>query len=416
MEQDIAQIFKLLDQQKHQQAYKIALSKTFVYDGLVKFDYAFGLSAQASGHFNQAIFAFERVVNDNPAWLLPRYALAASYFSAGNLEAAKVEFEQIKKVDRTNTFPKIDNYLSAIENQESQLSGTWLQQLDLGGGYDSNANSGIDDDVINIPLLGNITLFESSKTLSDSFLQLQYQASYLKPINKNTHWYALTKIRYADYQDNADMSRTFTDFFVGYQQKINKNTYRINSFYRPLWLGTGISLNDKYLDYYGMTANINRALKKNHDYGAELTYAQLAYKQDDLDRDQLLTKIWYQIKVNQYTSNFSVSVGQENADNSLFKHLGRDFYGLSYRLNGQLTDKILVNAQLDYIRSNYQAKHPLFAKTRNDNTFKASVNYQQYFSKYWSWISKIVYIKNSSDLILYDYNRTVVSTSIRYQF
>ncbi|PCI60996.1 MAG: hypothetical protein COB35_07415 [Gammaproteobacteria bacterium] len=416
MKQDIAQILNLLDQQKHQQAYQIALSKTFDYEGLVEFDYALGLSAQASGHFNQAIFAFERVVKNTPNWLLPRYALAASYFSAGNLAAAKVEFEQIKKVDNTKKFAKIDDYLLAIDNQESQLSGIWLQQLDLGGGYDSNANSGIDDEVINIPLLGNISLFESSNTLSDSFLQLQYQASYLKPINKNTRWYALGKIRYADYQDNADMSRTFADLFVGYQQKIMKNTYRISSFYRPLWLGSGLSANNKYLDYYGLTGNISRTLKKNHDYGAELTYALLDYQQADLDRDQLLAQVWYQLKVHQFTSHFSLSLGQENADDGLFKHLGRDFYGLSYRLTGQLSDNILVNAQLDYIRSNYQADHPLFVKTRNDSTFKASAYYQQYFAKYWSWIAKIVYIKNSSDLVLYDYDRTVVSTAIRYQF
>lgn len=416
MQHDMTQILALIEQQKTEQAYQQAVDKSSEYEGIIEFDYVFGLAAQANKHYHQAIFAFERVVKQSPNWLLPRYALATSYFSAGNIQAAKIEFEQIKSATQNDEFPNIDKYLTAIANISAQANGQWQHQIDLGFGYDSNANSGIDDEVINIPLLGQVTLFDSSQALDDQFLQVQMQSSYLKPLNLNSNWYGIAKLRYADYQDNSALSRTFADVFIGYQQKLRQNTFHINGFYRPLWLGSSWSVDNKYLDYYGVTGSVSHALKKNHQLGIDASYAQLAYQQADLDRDQVFASFWYQFEVKQFSSRVSFSYGQESADLKQFKHLGRDFIGASYRLTAHVTKTSLLSAQFDYVRSDYQAQHPLFSQQRVDSMLKASINYQQYFMSQWSWMLKVVYIDNRSDLSLYDYQRGIVSTAIRYQF
>ena len=416
MQQDVEKIMGLIEQQKNEQAYQFSLTRSFEHEGLTEFDYAFGLAAQASQHYNQAIFAFERVVKSQPLWLLPRYALATSYFYAGNLTAAKTEFEQIKSVAKPTQFPHINNYLNVIEQLFNRSAAQWQNSLDFGGGFDSNANSGIDDEVILVPLLGQVALFNSSQTLDDNFLQLQLQSNYLKPINLNSHWYALGKIRYADYQDNPDMSRVFADFLTGYQRKIDKNTFTLDAFYRPIWLGSSWSTDNKYLDYYGLTAGASHVLQKNSDYGVDLTYAQLDYQQKDLNRNQMLANLWYESTYQLFYYKISLSLGQENAEDSQFKHLGRDFLGASYQLSKQLSNDILIKAQLDYIYSDYQAEHPLFSEQRVDSTFRVSLNYQQYFAENWSWLIKAIYIDNQSELVIYDYQRTIISTAVRYQF
>jgi len=416
LEQDVEKIMLLIEQQQSEQAYQFALANAFEHEGLIEFDYALGLAAQASRHFNQAVFAFERVVKSQPLRLLPRYALATSYFSAGNLVAAQLEFEQIKAVAEPKQFPNINNYLHAINKALNRSAAQWENFLDLGVGFDSNANSGIDDEVIFVPLLGQVSLFDSSQTLDDNFLQVQLQSNYIKPLNLNSHWYALGKIRYADYQDNPEMSRLFADFLTGYQRKINKNTFTINGFYRPMWLGSSWSTDNKYLDYYGLTAGVAHSLYKNSDYGLDLTYAQLDYEQKDLNRSQLLANLWYRTNFEIFSSKITLSLGQEAADDTQFKHLGRDFLGASYQISKQLNNDILLKGQLDYIYSDYQADHPLFAEQRVDSTFRASIDYQQYFAENWSWLVKAIYIDNQSELVIYDYQRTVISTAVRYQF
>ena len=72
--------------------------------------------------------------------------------------------------------------------------------------------------------------------------------------------------------------------------------------------------------------------------------------------------------------------------------------------------------KLDYIYSDYQADHPLFVEQRVDSTFRVSLDYQQYFAENWSWLIKAIYIDNQSELVIYDYQRTIISTAVRYQF
>jgi len=418
LKQDLSKIINLIAQQPDQ-AYALALAKANDYEGLNEFDYVLGLAAYKSKHFNQAIFALERVVKNSPELLSPRYTLASSYFHAGNLEAAKVEFNQLKSIsnaDIKKTFPQLKDYLSAIETLTNQAKGKWQSQIDLGLGYDSNANSGVDVDVINIPLLGEIKLFDNSKTISGSFTQTQLQTSYVKPLNKKSSWYGIGKVRYANYNDKAEMDRIFADLFFGYQHKLAKTKYHINGFYRPLWFDANSNSTGKYLDYYGISSSIERIHLKDTKCGVDLSYANLAYHQTDLDRDQLLANVWYQLTIKQFTSKLSLLLGQENPDNNLFKHLGRDYLGVNYHLSTQLNNAILINTQFDYIRSNYQAKHPLFNKTRDDTLFKATVSYQQQFNKQWSWLVNLIYLKNKSELPLYNYQRALVSTVIRYKF
>jgi len=404
-------IILLINQDKKHQAYLSAQSDLFEFEGEPEFDYAFGLAAQATKHYHQAIFAFERVVKIQPKFLQARYALAISYFAAGNINASEYEFQQLKAMAPKDRSGLIAKYLQAINSQKNSSQGHWQHSMKLGFGVDNNANSGIDAEVVDIPHLGPIQLFDSSQVIDDYFLNTQWQSAYLKPLNLNRSWYVVGQVKHSAYQRFEEMSRTYTDVIAGWQMRDKKLKYHINSFYRPLWLD-----NNKYLDYMGISADISFRQQENHDLGVTGTFAMLNYQQDDLDKNQFMLGFWYQITASKLSHRLTLNLGKEEADNDIFQHLSRSFWGVSYRAVMQVSKQRNVNFQIDFTESDYDKAHPLFLTEQEDTLWKVATDYQHSINKEWSWLVKISYSQNNSSLVLYDYDRTLISTAILYQF
>ncbi|WP_281561597.1 DUF2860 family protein [Thalassomonas sp. RHCl1] len=403
-------ILALLKQKKNQQAYRLALRHQNEYEGETSFDFAFALAAQSMREHHRAIFALERVLYDYPKWLEARYALAGSYFASGNLAAAKTEFEQLATQDKKGKYPDIAKFLTLIKKRQQNTGGSWHSQLQLGIGYDDNANSGINDEFVDIPSLGQIQLFDTSLAQEDTFIRTQAQVSYAKPLNKQHSFYALGKFSYADYQDNPEMTRLYGDVSGGWQGKFNRIKTSLNLFYRPFWLD-----HSHYLDYFGTSASASYQLNK-HEFGASLILAQQTFEQEDLDKKQALLNLWYQISVLGVSDRLTLTLGKEESDNSAFDYLGRDLWGIGYQARAYFGTSISLTAKINYIRSEYQGIHPLFDDVRDDTLWSAELSYQQLFAERWRWLLKANYLDNESNFVLYQYDRTVVSSAIRYDF
>ncbi len=407
---NIEKILTLISQDKPEQAYQEAQLLLADNEGDIDFDYAFGLAAHASKRFHHAIFAFERVIKNKPNWLTARYALAMSYFSAGNINAAEFELKQIQSLSKVEDFPNLAKYLRAIGEVRSSRGGQFKHHIELGLATDSNGNSGIDDDIVFIPVLGSINLFDSNQELDDNFIQAQWQTRYLKPLDLNTSWFALSNISYAHYQEYSHLSRTFVDVIAGWQTKTKSSHYLVNTFYQPLWLD-----DDKYLDYFGLNGEISRAIGKNNDWGASGTLAQISHELDDLDKNQFMLSLWYQQEYKQFNYRLTMSAGREDSDKN-FEHLGRDFTGIDISVSGSVASRDLLKVQLSYMSSSYHEIHPLFLDERSDSMFKTKLNYQYYIDQNWAWFLSLSYLYNKSNLDLYEYDRSLFSTSFRYQF
>ncbi|WDE06096.1 DUF560 domain-containing protein [Thalassomonas viridans] len=403
-------ILALLKQKKNQQAYQLALRHQSEHEGDTAFDFAFALAAQSMREHHRAIFALERVLYDYPQWLEARYALAGSYFASGNLGAAETEFKQLATQDKQGQYPDIAKFLDLIQKRRKNTTGSWHSQLQLGLGYDDNANSGINDEFVDIPSLGQIQLFDTSLAQEDYFIQTQAQASYALPLNQQHKVYALGKFSYADYQDNPEMTRLYGDVSFGWQGKLNQVKSNLTLFYRPFWLD-----HSHYLDYWGASASASYQLNK-HEFGASLILAQQTFDDGDLDKKQALLNFWYQISVLGVSDRLTLTLGKEEAEDSDFEYLGRDLWGLGYQAQAYLGSNIRVTAKVNYIRSDYQGIHPLFDDVRDDSLWSAELSYQQLFARRWHWLLKANYLDNKSNFVLYQYDRTVVSSAIRYDF
>jgi hypothetical protein len=409
---DIATIQLLLQQQNYQQAFKLAEAKKNEYEGDEQFDYIYALSAQANQQHDKAIFALERIIQQKPYSFSVRFALASSYFAIGNDKAAEVEFLIVQQHAKAGDFPNLSRYLTAIEQHKKATKAHWIHHLGLGLGIDSNANSGVTSDSVNIPFFGDIPLFDSSKKISDTLLQTYWQSQYVKPINLNTAWFSLIKINYANYQQYSDMSRLYADLFLGWQSKIKQFNVNFTGFYRPLWLS-----NERYVNYQGITTDISRKTAQNQRIGLSVLAADLSFEQNNIAKRQVSISPWIEWtqKINR-KHKLLLNWGDESPYSSKLNYISRQFWGFGYQFNQIINQNHSLSLKFDYNKAVYQQQHPLFLQIRNDKLFKLSAVYQYNYSSKFQWFIEAMALKNQSNLPLYDYKRTLLTSSIQYQF
>ncbi|MDN4501911.1 tetratricopeptide repeat protein [Alteromonadaceae bacterium BrNp21-10] len=413
-EQQVVKAISSLLQSNHaEDAFKLAQQHQFDYESLTDFDYVYGLAARAVGELDAAIFAFERVLQARPQSIDARFALALSYFDLGNIAAAKGEFELLASRSLPTTISaRVERYLSRIQRLQQSADAHWQSWLQAGVGSDSNANNGVAAEFVDIPLLGQVRLFEQSRELDSSYFDIQAQATYIAPQNQHSDLFAAVSVLHAEYSEDLTWSRTFVNGVAGYRTLFNQFEVSGSVFYRPLWLD-----NDDYLDYYGAILGIGHPLSKGANWGLDLSIAQQAYQQQtSLDKDQLLVSLWASTLLNGGEHWFAIKLGSEGADESRFDFSSRDMLGVAYRWRQRLTPNWLMTLNAEYQDAQYNAPNPLFMLTREDKLTRIGLELSYRIDGSWSWNSQLMYLKNDSSIALYEYSRLKLWTGVRYDF
>jgi hypothetical protein len=109
-------------------------------------------------------------------------------------------------------------------------------------------------------------------------------------------------------------------------------------------------------------------------------------------------------------------VGTEDERHSDVPWLGDDLYGL--RLGGQLTynAKTVIYGSASYEHRDYGGTEPLWLVSRTDKQFDVSVGVKYTPSTFWSIRPQLSYTRNDSNVPIDDYNRYMVSVTLRRDF
>lgn len=130
---------QLLAANNPKQAYMLLLAQDGQLSGNADFDYLLGVAALESGKIDEAIIAFERVLQMEPKNAGARMDLARAYFNAGSVDLAQANFLELKA---SNPPPAamiaIEKYLSAIRDRMAKSATGFLAWGETGLGYDSN--------------------------------------------------------------------------------------------------------------------------------------------------------------------------------------------------------------------------------------------------------------------------------------
>ena len=130
---------QLLAANNPKQAYMLLVARQDQLSGNVEFDYLLGVAALDSGKIDEAIIAFERVLQVDPKNAGARMDLARAYFNAGSMDLALANFLELKA---SNPPPAaliaIEKYLAAIRERRAQTVNVFSAWGETGLGYDSN--------------------------------------------------------------------------------------------------------------------------------------------------------------------------------------------------------------------------------------------------------------------------------------
>ena len=130
---------QLLAANNPKQAYMILLAQEARLAGDPEFDYLLGVAALDSGKMDDAIIAFERVLQKDGNNAGARMDLARAYFNHGAMDLAEANFQELKAGNPPPaTLVTIDKYLAAIRGRRSQASNVFSAWGETALGYDSN--------------------------------------------------------------------------------------------------------------------------------------------------------------------------------------------------------------------------------------------------------------------------------------
>jgi tetratricopeptide (TPR) repeat protein len=130
---------QLLAANNPKQAFMILVAKQDQLAGQPDFDYLLGVAALDSGKIDEAIIAFERVLQVAPANAGARMDLARAYFNAGSMDLAQANFLELKASNPPPAaMAAIDKYLAAIRDRRAQNATGLTAWGETGLGYDSN--------------------------------------------------------------------------------------------------------------------------------------------------------------------------------------------------------------------------------------------------------------------------------------
>ncbi len=130
---------QLLAASNPKQAYMILLVQQDKLAGNAEFDYLLGVAALDSGKTEEAIIAFERVLQADPKNAGARMDLARAYYNFGAMDLAQANFLELKASNPpAPAMAAIDKYLAAIRERRVQTANSFSAWGETALGYDSN--------------------------------------------------------------------------------------------------------------------------------------------------------------------------------------------------------------------------------------------------------------------------------------
>lgn len=389
-----------------------------------EFDFWFGLAAKAAGMQSQSVFAFERVVQNQPANARAKLELADVYYQHGNTREARLLFEEVLATTPPEPVQqRIRTYLGAIGATEKRRSTQTSGFLSLAGGHDSNINGSTGITEHNIGVF-TVTLDPISVETAASFMDVRAGIDIVKPVNqRELHFLSMVAQRRDNEQvlqggnfDNSQLSIT-----GGKILRRGTATWRLPISVQGLWAeseSTGPADDDRFVATLG--AEYNRSLAANTGITWFGQVGTIQYpSSDDRDASMFLVGAGYNWNAAMRPLRLAgtLHVGTEPSDNDTFDYNGRSYVAARFSVRYALSASGSLYGSVGAQQSMYQGTHPLLLEERKDMLLDASLGWQWQVDKEWNVNADVSWADNTSkNNDLYDYDRTQVKLGATWRF
>ncbi len=405
---------KKIQLKQYKQAYQQALKLRAQNEGDPRFDYLYGLSALQTGHFNEAVFALDRVTVATPNVIRPRLELARAYLKLNNKTAALKEFNDVLSLSPpANVERNVSSYISQLNTGGSQASKTVIKQLaEFSIGYDTNINFGTNNSEINLPGFGLVTLNKSAVKQASGFAEAKFQLMRQTVSSKARNSFLLANVSHRKYFRKTDFDFTDLDLRSGFSLVHNDKKYQFIVRDRPVFLDGNL-----YSNTLGVDAILKNKLAVGMVMSTSLSFENYDNKKSPLtDRKRTLVGVKLDQASGKNQHQYSVYLGKEFADKKAGKQFSRDIIGLAYKGSYKWNSSNTSFISLAYKNYKHQAAYPVFPTKRKDDRLTVRLIHERQLTNKASLIFSASHTNNNSNLDLYDAKKNEAKIGIRYEW
>ena len=396
-------------------AYKLLLPLEPQRAGDPEYDYLLGIAALDAGDPERAIFALERVLAVQPDNLQARAEIARAYLATGEREAAKRELEAVRaRQVPPQVRETIERFLSAIAAAERTRVDRYLE---LAFGYDTNVNSATALSTIAIPAVGNLgfTLDPTVTERDDRFLSMAAGISFTRKLSLG--WSVVGGFG-GNLRQNLSEGRFNTDTFdASLGMRYTRGLEAITLGAQAQYFGVGA---EGYRDTAGLVAQWQHSFDERTQATVFGQHAQLRYEaQPFRDADRSIVGIAYaQAFAGDYSPAIFLSLygGEEKVVDDAFSLFGHEPVGLRFGGQLRLGGPWSAFGSLSYERREYGGTDPLFLAVREDKQTDVSLGVSYLWRSGMTLRLEVLHTQNTSNVPLNEFDRTVVSTAVRFNF
>lgn len=405
----------LINSGQAQRAYELAAAQQAERAGDPVFDFTFGLAAIESGHPQDALFAFERVLDAQPLDQRARLELARAHFMLGNYEQARQLFETVQASNPpARVRDNIQHFLDQMKPRISQRDRQEGAGVTFRSGIDSNINSATEVENITLPVGLVLTLDENSRAISSEFYELAVNASHLQLLRKDSGLFttfSLNDHRNAGYGE-FDLRVTGVGF--GYLRKWEGQTLRIPVQWQMVEVDRAMFRTSRGL---GVEWGFEVAQQQLALFGQ---WAQQRHNDSESlrDVDLLLSGAAWSHELTEWRLRGSASlyVANERALDSAYDYFGRRYLGGRLALTWQPAPGHELQLGWSQQAIRHAATHPVFGKERADGYRQLELEWNWRFAPHWTLGLGFSNVDNQSNIELYRYGRRQEYFSVGYEF
>lgn len=381
------------------------------------FDYLLGVSALDSGHVTRAIFALERLVQAHPDDTLGHSELGRAYLAAGDPEHAREELRLARQgslpADAAAAIDRVIGVVDALNPSSGlRLSG----YVELGAGHDSNVNSATNQGEFAVPGFGGIlfTTAPESRRHGDSFAQaaggiaaqLALTDSWKLTAESNLHANANRAVH--------DMNTDLLDATLAATHTAASQSQTVALQNGTAWVGSRL-----YRNANGASAQWQAQFDASSQGSVFAQWSHQAYSgQEKRNTNRSVLGLGYgrdfaAIGTLAYGSAY---VADEHAESAPSAHFGHHATGLRLGLEHHLSDAVTGFAEWQHEVRRYGDTEPFFEVARHDRQDDLSLGLRWRLDERWQLIPQARYTRGQSNVVLYDYVRSVFQIAAQRSF
>lgn len=372
-----------------------------------------GSSAMKVGDTQLAIDKFKRMLAIDPKLHRVRLELAATYFGMGRYEKARLELETVQAASPPAAVRQnIEKMLAAIEERTKKVF--YNLRASVGVLWDDNASSGPEQQSYQVAG-GTFTPGTTTSKLRDTAKVINAAGNVLYDVgeNKGLMWNTTLSAYNKAYSDYGQFNYLAVDFTTGPWWAGQRDILKIpfgffESEYESDRLSRSYHLDPNYEYYF----NQYFSLKGLYSYTNESYHGDLRSDLDNRNqRFELTPSIYFKNRKHIVSVNFGYE--DHDAHGEQYSYVD-PYFACSYLVSFSTKTELFFKYKHD--RRDYKGIPTLYNQFRLDDRRSFTAVLSQEFAKYFFASVAYGYIKNHSNLDLYDWDKTTYTVSIGCKF